>query len=355
METMIQALNEHLQAILGERALDPRLCYTHVYARPPDGRAIVCESSEEAVLTELRERMRSDHGEAVLVDYVHLPAEAGELPERLIAASSVADVRREPSHPSELRSQIIYGDSVIPLKLEGEWYLVRLDDGYLGWIRSWHVVATDRAEIDRFRDRAQHRLSANNAQVLEAPEDDAMPVTDLVIGSPLVESPCGRRGWRHVVLADGKEGFLDGRWIERQPRTTRISRDQLSVTGLRFLGIPYIWGGATPKGFDCSGLVQRIYRLSALVIPRDSDLQSVFGRRRRIGSPEDLRTGDLLFFGRSDDRINHVGMALTDGLFLHSHGQVKVGSVDPGHRLFEAKLTRDWCLTRDPIPAKLAR
>jgi cell wall-associated NlpC family hydrolase len=128
-----------------------------------------------------------------------------------------------------------------------------------------------------------------------------------------------------------------------------VSRDQLTATGLRFLGIPYLWGGSTPKGFDCSGLVQRIYRLQGLILPRDSDMQAHFGQEKKVDSLEDLAPGDLLFFGRAAQRITHVAMALPDRLFLHAHGQVRVNSVDPAHPLFEASLARDWRLTRDPL------
>jgi cell wall-associated NlpC family hydrolase len=123
----------------------------------------------------------------------------------------------------------------------------------------------------------------------------------------------------------------------------------LTATGVRFLGIPYLWGGSTPKGFDCSGLVQRIYRLHGVILPRDSDQQSRIGGEKHVASLDDLAPGDLLFFGRAAQRITHVGMALPDRLFLHAYGQVRVNSLDPAHPLFEPNLARDWRLTRDPL------
>jgi cell wall-associated NlpC family hydrolase len=123
----------------------------------------------------------------------------------------------------------------------------------------------------------------------------------------------------------------------------------MAATGLRFIGIPYLWGGTTPRGFDCSGLVQRIYRLHGVSLPRDSDQQARRGRLKPAGSYETLRTGDLLFFGKSDAQITHVGMYLADGLFLHAYGHVRVGSLDPRHALYEATLSADWRCTRDPL------
>ena len=348
---MIKQLNEHLKDILDERKLDWRACYTNVVSLPPDGRVATCECSDAEVLAELRTRMsKSGSGRATPeIKYVFLPGDVEAPVSGLIAVSSVADVRKEPDHTSELLTQVIYGDPVEPLKEEGEWYLVRLDDGYVGWIRSWHVCVRTPAEQNAFFSTATHRVSVNHAELLGEPADGAIPVSDLVVGTLLKVNRCGKRGWRRARLADGKEGFIKGRSVEKVPVRKRLSRQELAATGMRFLGIPYIWGGTTPKGFDCSGLMQRIFRLNGRVIPRDADQQSRFGRQKPLGPPEALSTGDMMFFGASEQKITHVAMVLSEGLFLHAYGQVRVGSLDPTSSLYEAKLIKDWRITRDPI------
>jgi cell wall-associated NlpC family hydrolase len=248
-----------------------------------------------------------------------------------------------------LVTQIIYGDAVEPLKQEGDWFLVRLDDRYIGWIRSWHLSELSPSQQEDYVDRARHRVAVNHAVVLRDPDADALAVTDLVIGTPVDVRTCGRRGWRAVRLPDGKEGFVSTRSVEKTPVRKRISRKALSATGLRFLGIPYVWGGTTPKGFDCSGLIQRIFRLNGLVIPRDADQQSRFGKEKPAGAAQGLAPGDLIFFGKTEGKITHVGMVLPEGLFLHAHGQVRVGSLDPRSQLYDAKLVNDWRTTRDVV------
>ena len=203
--------------------------------------------------------------------------------------------------------------------------------------------------MEHFRKTAKHRVLDNVLQIYTEADERALPLCDAVVGTPLVARASGRRGWRRVRLANGREGFVRGRGIEAIPRTRRISRESLSATGMRFMGIPYLWGGNTPKGFDCSGLIQRIFQLHGVVVPRDSDLQSRFGREKTVGHPEALETGDLLFFGKSREQIGHVALYLSNGLFLHAHGQVKVGAVDSTHPLFERKLVGDWQATRDPF------
>lgn len=347
---MLSEINAIVAEVLKDRSLDSRTCYTSVLPTPPSATSCVFECSEPEVLEEVRVRLARRLGEnAGPVRYVRLPNGDASFPELLISSSSVTDVRREPSHTAELVTQVICGDQLTPLKEEGDWFLTRVSDGYIGWVRSWHLRPTTGPQYESFRRRAGHRIRINVAQVFDRCDEDGIPVTDAVVGTALFASPGPKRGWRSVELADGRTGFIRGRMIEPISAGGRVIRKQLATTGLRFIGIPYLWGGTTPKGFDCSGLVQRVYGLHGVPIPRDSDQQARFGHRRPVGDVERLRTGDLLFFGKKETRISHVAMYLSEGLFLHAYGQVKIGSLDPLHPLYESKLVADWRVSRDPV------
>jgi len=339
------SVHEIIAGVLRERGLDRRTCYTHVAALPPDGATIEVECSDDAVAAELSRRY-SARDDTARVRVQTLPR--GEEPGLMLVTSAVGDVRREPSHPSELVSQVIHGDAVTPLKREGDWVLARLDDGYIGWIRDWHLKPWTPAERDTFAARATHRVRSNHAQVVAAPGPGSLPLTQLVVGTLLAPGTAASRGWVQVSLADGREGYARKGDLEAS-RERRPTPKRLADTGLRFLGIPYLWGGSTPGGFDCSGLVQRIFRLHGVVLPRDSDMQARIGAKRRGAGPPYPRPGDLLFFGRSEDAITHTGLVLPDRTFLHAYGQVIVSSLDTSHERYDARLASIWRLTRNPL------
>jgi cell wall-associated NlpC family hydrolase len=211
------------------------------------------------------------------------------------------------------------------------------------------VIERSLARQAEFAGRATHRVRANQTQAFAGASARSLPVSDLVVGTPVVAEPGAARGWTHVELPDGRQGFVRKTDLETLPRGRRMSRERLISTGLRFIGIPYLWGGNTPKGFDCSGLVQRIFRLNGMILPRDSDQQARFGRHRAVAGPRDLVPGDLVFFGRNEGTITHVGLVLPDGKFLHAYGQVRINSLDPTDESYDPGLASIWRLTRDPL------
>jgi len=334
---MSNVIENIVRDVIREHAVDTRLC--HIFVSSSDG---VVECSDGKIAAILRGRLEERADTRARVE--ELPR-AGT-PECMLVTSAVADVRREPSHPSELVNQVIHGDVVTPFKVLDEWTLARIDDGYIGWIRNWHLAAWTSAKHDAFLAAVTHRVRANHTPLLSSPGGAA--VAELVVGTPLVTGEPAGRGWVEVRLADGLTGCIPRSGIEKITRR-RPTPARLAATGLRFVGIPYLWGGNTPNGFDCSGLIQRVFRLNGVLLPRDSDQQARIGEERATTGPGDLTAGSLVFFGKSRESITHVGLVLPDGTILHSYGQVVVNSLDPSHPRYLPRLGAIWQLTRDPL------
>lgn len=155
--------------------------------------------------------------------------------------------------------------------------------------------------------------------------------------------------WLQIHLPDGRDGWISAREVTEQwvsvsrvgalrvegavitrgktsepyvvPRTGW--QNAIVYTARRLIGVPYLWGGSTPFGLDCSGFVQLVYRMCGLVIPRDADLQAGFARTIGV-SLEATQPGDLIFFTGGDDphhrEITHVGIILDNAAFIHSAG-----------------------------------
>jgi hypothetical protein len=224
-------------------------------------------------------------------------------PQRLSVTRGSVDVRAEPRDDSELVDQMHYGEPGAILARRSGWAFIQADDHYFGWIPE----AAAAAQPSTY---AGHRLvSAPLADVHEKPEA-ASPVVDrLPVGTWLEVHPrLDKRGWLWVpagwVALD--ETVLHDELPRRAP-----TADDLLATAEAFLGVPYLWGGTTALGIDCSGYVQQVYRLNGIRLDRDADQQAMEGR-----PVDEVRAGDLLFFG--DARVTHVGMSTGDGMFFHA-------------------------------------
>ncbi len=265
----------------------------------------------------------------------------------LWTVSSVADLRREPAHAAELLSQLIMGETARLLKTEGDWHLVRLADGYHGWIRSWSLREVTASEVERYAVVSGFVVTSNVAYVFSGPDERSLPVSDIVAGTRVFAGESSE-GFSRVVLPGGKEGFMRSADIE--PRVSQAAdAERLSRRALKFLGIPYLWGGTTPKGFDCSGLVKRVFAMEGVSLPRDSDQQATVGELIPKEQLARMAEGDLLFFGEGG-KVSHVALYLGGGRYVHAYGEVKISSLSSDIAGYEEKLARAFLFGRRVLP-----
>lgn len=282
------------------------------------------------------EALRTASGDDVLDSIMVLPDPAlGENIHGIITVS-VGNIRSKPGHPQELATQVLMGMVVRILKEQRGWCYVQSHDRYLGWIEEGSMVVTDEEGRDAWISAQKVIATGYFGIVREEPNARSLPVTDLVPGV-LMKRRGSRGSWLEVELPNGRQGYVERSLVEDYAtwkRTRALTPDNVEQAAKLFVGVPYLWGGTSTKGFDCSGYTKTVFRLNGLELNRDANQQALMGEEVRVGDDfEGLKKGDLLFFGRkgSDERperIWHVGIYLGGKEFIHCAGKVRINSFD---------------------------
>jgi gamma-D-glutamyl-L-lysine dipeptidyl-peptidase len=230
---------------------------------------------------------------------------------------SVSSHYHQPSYASEVATQGILGEQVGIVDEQAGFTRIVQEDGYQSW------VSSDQLAYGQPATGRELMVISHGLRIRLEPDHQAETVRDAVIGCRLTRSG-EEDGWYRLTLPDGLTG-----WAEKHHfgDFAPFSAEAITALARAFLGYPYCWGGRTPKGFDCSGLVQTIFRLHGLLLPRDSwqqHQQHYLGDDHRLARP-----GDLLFFGKTPERVTHVGIALGEERFIHASGWVRRNSLRP--------------------------
>ena len=256
-----------------------------------------------------------------------------------IVKVSVGNVRSNPAHSAELATQVMMGMVVKVLKKQGDWYYIQCPDQYLGWLEGAAMQLTRQAGADAWQNGPRVIMTAYFGVVRSKADTAALPVSDAVPGVLFKDD--GVRGkWRAVETPDGRKGFIQRGLVADYTKwkaTRALTATNVEQTAKRFIGVPYLWGGTSPKGMDCSGFTKTVFRLNGLELNRDANQQAQMGTDVSVGDDyRQLTKGDLMFFGQKataerPERITHVGIYLQDKLIIHTPGGagVRIDSFDP--------------------------
>ena len=222
-----------------------------------------------------------------------------------ICPLSIVPLRAEPINASEQTSQLLYGEFFTILEFKKTWSKIENEsDGYKGWINNKHFKLIEKSIFIKLQD-VKKKYSAELVDFIWKEGDILFPTP---IGS-LVSSA--------KILGHRFEGK---KLVETKSKSNLVS------TALHYLNSPYMWGGKSPFGIDCSGLVQCVYQLHGIQLPRDAYLQAGYGEN--LGFIDESEPGDLAFFDDHNGKITHVGIIMPDYHIIHAFGQVRIDRLD---------------------------
>lgn len=227
-----------------------------------------------------------------------------------IGALSAVPLRAEPSDRSEMVNQLLFGESYQVLEKRKKWLRIRLQhDAYEGWLdhRQFYPVAE-------------------------------LPKGPVALAGELIELISSQDGSQHFPVFMGallpawrkkSQNFNLGDWqgeYRGQTYLKPLKREEIIEKAFAYLNAPYLWGGRTPAGIDCSGFTQMIYRFAGLNIPRDASQQAKKGQV--LSFIEEAEPADLAFFDNHEGAIVHVGLILPNNYILHASGKVRLDRLD---------------------------
>lgn len=326
----IRSAREQIEKISAKLAPDSRteLCSVTAVKGPDKSIIIKGETTSPEIRSEIIKALSEIHYN--LVDSILiLPDTTVNKKYFGLATLSVINLRKLPDHSSELVSQALLGTPVKILKNEDSWLLVQTPDKYISWTEESSVRALTTRELNEWR-KSDRYVYLNSTGWIYSNTLQTSVTGDIVAGC--IVSVTGETGdYLRVFLPDGREGFIEKKsalpWKDfiSEPG---ISGENIRNQALMLQGVPYLWGGTSPKGVDCSGLVQNVFFMNGLILQRDASMQATHGRPVDITRDfNNLEKGDLLFFGNAK-RIWHVAIYAGNGEYIHSSGRVMVNSLD---------------------------
>ena len=344
----VKTPDEILKVVQEKVAPDTRLAVWDLSTEKQDAALVLKGDVDQPAARDAALKALRDAGFTDIIDKVQvLPDPA--LGDRTvgIVTVSVAHTRTKPAHAAELGTETLMGSRVRLLKRQGGWYYAQTEtERYLGWVEPEHVAVVTRAAADAWASSDLVMTTARFALVREKPDAGAEPVCDLVVGD-LLKSNGRENGWVAVELPDGRKGFIEERHVEDYgswKQSRRPTPDTIEAVAKSFLGVPYLWGGTSAYGFDCSGFVKIVYKLNGIELSRDADQQALEGQVvPTLDNLAQLRKGDLLCFkARPDgrDAITHIGIYLGGKQFIHCAGKVKRNSFDPASPIYSENLLK---------------
>lgn len=257
---------------------------------------------------------------------------------------SVANLRTQPGNASEMATQAILGTQVDILQKDKGEYRVRTPEGYISWIPSSSVVPMDQSTFDQWKRYEKVIYTQEFGKSYSKPDLKSMRVSDLVYGN-ILQLIGKEKGFFKVAYPDKRIAYIpisEALSFKAWLASRSLTSENVLSSAKTMMGLPYLWGGTSVKGVDCSGFTKTAFYMNGYVIPRDASQQVLAGDKIDILDADghfdptkalkNLKPADLLFFasGKNSNpnaRVTHVAMYIGNGEFIHAAGSVRINSM----------------------------
>ena len=280
---------------------------------------------------------------------------------------SVCNNRLTPDNASEMVTQILLGTPVKILNRSHGYFLLRTPDGYISWTDDAGIAPMDQSGFKKWQATDKVIYTGEYGHSYQKPSLKSNPVSDLVSGNILQLLGKAKRFYK-VAYPDGRIAYVPlknatryQKWIARPNPTAK----EVIGTAMTLIGVPYLWGGTSIKGVDCSGFTKTCYFLNGIILPRDASQQALVGEKVDIYDDDtvnmakclkNLQPGDLLFFGgdinkRYNPKVTHTAIYIGNGEFIQSASYVKISSMLSGSLNYDDYQSRTLVCARRMISA----
>jgi len=224
---------------------------------------------------------------------------------------SLVPVRAEPAHMSEMVTQLLFGDRVEILEInDNDWAKIHCSwDDYIGWCKLGQISIIDKKE---YRKEARYIANKHHGKLQFEHDEQWIPLGSDLFGMKFLH----------------KEGRYKGK--KQAVKELELTPENLADAALHYMNAPYLWGGRSIAGIDCSGLTQMAFKLCGKAIRRDASQQAEEGEQ--VDFLQNAHKGDLAFFDNEEGRITHVGLLLDNANIIHAtdtSGKVVIDKIDP--------------------------
>lgn len=322
-------------------APDKRDIYFNIQIK---GDSVNLESTNEIALQEF-EKARSKEGSTKFSSTL-LPAKSLNGLVYGVANISVGNNRSNPQHGAELMTQMLLGTPVEVFKKQGGFYLVKTPDNYLAWTDGGALTLMNEQTFKSWQASDKIVFTADYGHAFSKADVNSTRVSDLVNGN-IVQILGQEKDFYKVGFPDQRIGYIQKslttsyqNWIKKPNPDAKL----ILSKAVTLIGVPYLWGGTSIKGVDCSGFTKTAYFLNGIIIPRDASQQALVGDAIDVLENDsisvnkclrNLQAGDLLFFsaakrrGINGGKVTHTAIYMGNGEFIQAAGMVKISSLIP--------------------------